>query len=124
MRLSRFPIATTKETPADAEIVTWMGMAHDIPLLISGCMRHGLTLPKGWGWLAHGGFHRERHLDLADRLGVQIGVGHDGRAVTVLGPGNHGDDQDRRVDPPLGQSARNGDGGGQVTGGRAHEGSP
>lgn len=53
------------EAPADAEIVTWMGMAHDIPLLISGCMRHGLTLPKGWGWLAHGGFHRERHLDLA-----------------------------------------------------------
>jgi 3'-5' exonuclease len=53
------------EAPADAELVTWMGMAHDIPLLISGCMRHGLTLPKGWGWLAHGGFHRERHLDLA-----------------------------------------------------------
>lgn len=53
------------EAPVDAEICTWMGLAHDIPLLISGCMRHGLTLPRGWGWLAHGGFHKERHLDLA-----------------------------------------------------------
>lgn len=53
------------DAPADAEICTWMGLAHDIPLLVSGCLRHGLTLPKGWGWLAHGGFHRERHLDLA-----------------------------------------------------------
>lgn len=53
------------DASADAEIVTWMGLAHDIPLLISGCMRHGLTLPRNWGWLAHGGFHKERHLDLA-----------------------------------------------------------
>lgn len=53
------------DAPADAEICTWMGLAHDIPLLVSGCLRHGLTLPKGWGWLSHGGFHRERHLDLA-----------------------------------------------------------
>lgn len=43
------------EAPEDAEIVTWMGLAHDLPLLISACMRHGLALPKGWGWLAHGG---------------------------------------------------------------------
>lgn len=53
------------DAPTDAEIVTWMGLAHDIPLLVSGCMRHGLSLPRGWGWLAHGGFHKERHLDLA-----------------------------------------------------------
>lgn len=54
-----------EDAPADAEICTWMGLAHDLPLLIAGCMRHGLTLPQGWGWTAHGGFHRERHLDLA-----------------------------------------------------------
>ncbi len=53
------------EAPADAEICTWGGLAHDLPLMISGCMRHGLTLPRGWGWIAHGGFHKERHLDLA-----------------------------------------------------------
>ena len=53
------------EAPEGAEIVTWMGLAHDLPVLISACMRHGLTLPKGWGWLAFGGFHKERHLDLA-----------------------------------------------------------
>ncbi len=54
-----------EEAPANAEICTWMGLAHDLPLLLAGCMRHGLTLPRGWGWTAHGGFHRERHLDLA-----------------------------------------------------------
>ncbi|KQS02255.1 hypothetical protein ASG11_15950 [Sphingomonas sp. Leaf357] len=53
------------EAPADAEICTWMGLAHDLPLMISGCMRHGLTLPHGWRWLANGGFHKDRHLDLA-----------------------------------------------------------
>ncbi len=53
------------EAPSETEIVTWAGLAHDIPLLISGCMRHGLTLPPGWGWLMHGGFHKQRHLDLA-----------------------------------------------------------
>lgn len=53
------------DAPDDAEIVTWMGLAHDLPILINGCMRYGLTLPRGWGWLAHGGFHHTRHLDLA-----------------------------------------------------------
>lgn len=53
------------EAPAHAEIVTWMGLAHDVPILVAGCMRHGLVLPSNWEWLAFGGFHRERHLDLA-----------------------------------------------------------
>lgn len=53
------------EAPEGAEIVTWMGLAHDLPVLVSACMRHGLTFPKGWGWLAFGGYHKERHLDLA-----------------------------------------------------------
>jgi len=53
------------DAPQHAEIVSWMGLAHDIPLIISACMRHGLTLPRGWGWLAHGGYHKDRHLDLA-----------------------------------------------------------
>lgn len=53
------------EAPANAEIVTWMGLAHDLPLLLNGCMRHGLTYPQDWGWLSFGGFHRDRHIDLA-----------------------------------------------------------
>ena len=53
------------DAPDNAELCTWMGLAHDIPILVSGCMRHGLTLPQGWGWLAHGGYHKSRHLDLA-----------------------------------------------------------
>lgn len=35
-----------------AEICSWMGVAHDLALLLSGCMRHGLTFPRGWEWLA------------------------------------------------------------------------
>lgn len=53
------------DAPAHAEIVTWMGLAHDLPILVAGCMRHGLVLPSSWEWLAFGGFHRERHIDLA-----------------------------------------------------------
>lgn len=53
------------DAPDHAEIVSWMGLAHDIPLVISGCMRHGLTLPRKWCWLAHGGYHKDRHIDLA-----------------------------------------------------------
>lgn len=48
-----------------AEICSWMGVAHDLALLLGGCMRYGLTFPRGWEWLAFGGFHRDRHLDLA-----------------------------------------------------------
>ena len=61
-------LAVLKEAPSNAEVVTWAGLAHDIPLLIAGCMRHGLTLPEGWRWMAWGGFDRDRHNDLARTL--------------------------------------------------------
>lgn len=48
-----------------AELVSWAGMMHDGPLLVAGCMRHDLTLPKGWGWLGFGSADPVRHLDLA-----------------------------------------------------------
>lgn len=51
-------------TPADAELCSWGGAMHDVPLLIAGCARYGLTLPAGWGWLAFGGKSAARHLDL------------------------------------------------------------
>jgi hypothetical protein len=53
------------EAPAGAEIVSWSGMMHDCPLLISACLRYGLTLPRDWAWLAFGGSNQPRHLDLA-----------------------------------------------------------
>ena len=54
-----------EDAPTDAELVTWSGMMHDCPLLTAACLRHGLTLPRGWGWLAFGGGDPVRHLDLA-----------------------------------------------------------
>lgn len=53
------------DAPTGAELCTWSGMMHDGPLLVAGCMRHGLTLPKGWGWLGFGSGDPVRHLDLA-----------------------------------------------------------
>lgn len=53
------------EAPQGAEMVTWAGMLHDIPMLSLAAMRHGLTLPKGWGWLGFGGNDPVRHLDFA-----------------------------------------------------------
>lgn len=53
------------DAPEGAELVTWAGMIHDVPLLTLGAMRHGLTLPKGWGWLGFGGGDPVRHIDFA-----------------------------------------------------------
>lgn len=53
------------DTATDAELVTWGGAMHDVPLFITACMRHGLTLPAGWKWLTFGGGNMARHLDLA-----------------------------------------------------------
>jgi len=53
------------DAPEGAELVTWAGMMHDIPLLMLAAMRHGLTLPKGWGWLSFGGNDPARHKDFA-----------------------------------------------------------
>jgi hypothetical protein len=53
------------EAPKNAELVSWAGMLHDVPLLTLGAMRYGLTLPKGWGWLSFGGNDPVRHIDFA-----------------------------------------------------------
>ena len=53
------------DAPQGAELVSWAGMLHDVPLLTLGAMRHGLTLPKGWGWLGFGGNDPVRHIDFA-----------------------------------------------------------
>lgn len=53
------------ETPTGAELVSWAGMLHDVPMLSLAAMRHGLSLPKGWGWFAFGGNDPVRHLDFA-----------------------------------------------------------
>lgn len=51
--------------PAEkSELVTFGGAHHDLPLLAVRAMRHGLTLPKGWGWMAFGSQGKVPHLDL------------------------------------------------------------
>lgn len=53
------------EAPADADLVSWAGSFHDLPMLVCAAMRYGLTLPANWKWLAFGGDGRQRHIDFA-----------------------------------------------------------
>lgn len=53
------------DAPADTDLVSWAGSFHDLPMLVCAAMRHGLTLPTNWKWLAFGGDGRQRHVDFA-----------------------------------------------------------
>lgn len=53
------------DAPADADLASWAGSFHDLPMLVCAAMRHGLTLPSGWKWMAFGGDGRQRHIDFA-----------------------------------------------------------
>lgn len=52
------------EAPSEAELVSWAGAWHDVPMLVLAALKHGAALPRGWGWLAWGGEGRVRHIDL------------------------------------------------------------
>lgn len=53
------------DVPKGAEMVSWGGAAHDLPLLRLAAQKHGLSFPKDWLWAAFAGDGRARHLDLA-----------------------------------------------------------
>lgn len=53
------------DAPADTDLVSWAGSFHDLPMLVCAAMRHGLTLPNNWKWLAFGGDGRQHHVDFA-----------------------------------------------------------
>lgn len=54
-----------KDTPANAELISWAGSFHDLPIILCAAMKHGLSLPQHWGWIAFGGDGRVRHVDYA-----------------------------------------------------------
>ena len=58
------------ELPEHAEIVTWGGGWHDLPLLKICTLRHGLSLPRGRAWMAWSGEGKANHLDLCRILGA------------------------------------------------------
>ena len=58
------------ELPEHAEIVTWGGAWHDLPLLKNCTLRHGLSLPRGRAWMAWSGEGKANHLDLCRILGA------------------------------------------------------
>ncbi|MFD1105651.1 hypothetical protein [Sphingobium olei] len=53
------------DAPSNAEFVSWAGSFHDLPLIACAAMKHGLSLPANWGWIAFGGDGRVRHVDFA-----------------------------------------------------------
>ena len=58
------------ELPERAEIVTWGGAWHDLPLLKNCTLRHGLSLPRGRSWMAWSGEGKANHIDLCRILGA------------------------------------------------------
>ena len=54
--------------PEDTELVSFGGVWHDMPLLTAAALRHGLTIPPAFRFLAWGGDGRVRHIDLARAL--------------------------------------------------------
>lgn len=58
------------ELPEHAEIVTWGGAWHDLPLLKNCTLRHGLSLPRGRAWMAWSGEGKVNHIDLCRVLGA------------------------------------------------------
>lgn len=54
-----------QDAPENTELVSWGGCMHDIPMLVCGAMRYGLTLPRAWQWMSFGGDGRNRHIDFA-----------------------------------------------------------
>ena len=57
-------LALMASLPAETELVSYGGVWHDTPVLTAAALRHGLTLPHAWRWLAFGGDGRVQHLDL------------------------------------------------------------
>lgn len=75
-----------RDAPEGSEMVSWGGAMHDVPMLVLGAMRHGLTLPKGWGWMSTGGGGRSPHLDLARALtgGFKMKPVHESEVLAAL----------------------------------------
>lgn len=75
-----------EDAPEGAEMVTYGGMMHDIPLLVLGAMRHGLTLPRGWGWMSMGVGGRTPHIDLARTItgGFKMKPVHEAEVLAAL----------------------------------------
>lgn len=58
-------IDTLASAPVGAELASWAGMLHDVPILMLAAQRHGLTLPPAWRWMGFGGNDTVRHVDFA-----------------------------------------------------------
>ena len=52
------------ELPEGAEIVSWAGGWHDFPLIKIAALRHGLSLPPRFRWMAWSGEGKANHIDL------------------------------------------------------------
>lgn len=52
------------DLPPGTELVTYGGCWADVPLVVVRAMKHGLTLPRPWKWMAWGGQGNVPHIDL------------------------------------------------------------
>ena len=53
------------DAPKGTELISWGGAMHDLPVLLGAVLRHKMTLPEDWRWMAYGGDGRVHHVDFA-----------------------------------------------------------
>ena len=66
------------EAPPNAELASFAGSAHDIPLLVLAACRLGLTIPPRWRWMAYNCGDPKRHFDFARHVtgGLRMNLVH------------------------------------------------
>lgn len=64
--------------PPNAELASYAGSAHDIPMLVLAACRLGLTIPPRWRWMAYNGGDPKRHFDFARHVtgGLRMNLVH------------------------------------------------
>ncbi|MGK2908816.1 MAG: hypothetical protein ACSLE1_03310 [Sphingobium sp.] len=74
------------DAPEGAEIVTYGGSMHDLPMILMGLLKHGLTLPRRWQWLSHGAVGITPHIDFSRTVtgGYRMKPVHEAEILAAL----------------------------------------
>lgn len=63
--LTEFFLYLSSMPTGNAELVSFGGEAHDLQILRCRAMAHGVTLPRGFEWMAFPSAQKSPHLDLS-----------------------------------------------------------
>ena len=74
------------DAPPNAELASYAGSAHDIPMLVLAACRLGLTIPPRWRWMAYNCGDPKRHFDFARHVtgGLRMNLVHMAEIAAAL----------------------------------------